>query len=159
MNKIRETHIKFDYSVLENNLIYNSLNNDEKMDFAGNAVQEITSLSVENGNTEINNIVHVLLKNASKRGKYDKYISVLKSGFPYDNIEIKEVYIRHKENELWIIAERVDSEISEGFFDIAFDLWDDLYSGVNIVLVGENELDRMLLPDDLEAVDLNIKEV
>ncbi len=160
MNKLKSVkEYTVDFSVLENMTAFESFNDSEKINFAGNAVQEISSYSALNKNTEVACILKDLIKNVSEYGKYDKYISVLNQGFPYEGIKIKEAYIRHKENELWIIAEYVDSAISENFFNIAFDLWDDLYTNVNIVLAGENELNRALMPDDLESVVLQSKEV
>lgn len=89
-------------------------------------------------------------KNRAELGidnKYIPYLVDLISKFPTFNFT--DAYISETQNELWVIADYVDSEVSKKFFDIAFNLWDNIFIDVDILFIGENELNRELMPSDM----------
>lgn len=89
-------------------------------------------------------------ENISK--KMYPYIESLICDFPTFNFT--DVFIRNDEKELWIIADYVNSEISDEFFEIACRVWKDIFVDFDIVFVGENELNRELMPDNMRQIPI-----
>ena len=99
------------------------------------------------------NLDDTILDN-SDLNKYSPYISVLQKGFPMDEIKITDCFIHEKENELWVVADHSNSDIEEKFFEIAYNIWDDIFIDVDVIFVGENELDRSRIPKDFKQIKI-----
>lgn len=81
--------------------------------------------------------------------KYGTFISTIFLKCPFSGIKIRKAFIRDSCNEFWVIANHVDSDISEMFYNKAFEIWGDKLFSINLIFVGENEIDPASLPSDI----------